>query len=230
MTSLHERVCYNYSLIKQRKLGNGSQNGSQNSFLTGPVMLALERLNSDQRIIYAERTWEQFQLIRAGFTEARGIRLFYANQWVEILMPGQPHELFKSIIGLLIETFLIARNCEFEPTGAMDLVREGIVFAQADESYSFPKKQEMPDLAIEIVFTSGNLSKLARYELLGVPEVWFWEDGALALYHRRSLGYEKIDRSELPAFQGLDIQLLTRCILLGETSRLSAVNAFKAGI
>jgi len=197
-------------------------------------MATLERTSTDRRLVYGDRTWQQFQLIRAGFADAPGIRLFYSAQTVEILMPGQPHELFKSILGLLLEIFLVEQDCEFEPTGSMDLVREGEVFAQADETYSFPRMQGVPDLAIEIVFSSGNTRKLARYQRLGVPEVWFWEDGSLALYHLCSnnaeVGYEQVKSSQLPALKTLNIDLLGRCVLLGETSRLNAVKTFKAGL
>ncbi|HTL89402.1 MAG TPA: Uma2 family endonuclease, partial [Leptolyngbya sp.] len=43
---------------------------------------------------------------------------------------------------------------------------------------------------MEVVFTSGNEGKLTRYQALGVPEVWFWEDGVLKLYHLRETGYQ----------------------------------------
>jgi Uma2 family endonuclease len=193
-------------------------------------MAVLERSKVDRQIISLQRTWEQFQLIRAGFENAPGVRLFYVNQKVEIVMPGREHELFKSIIGLLIETFLIERDREFEPTGSMDQVKEEAAFVQADESYSFGKTKDIPDLSIEVIFSSGSAAKLERYQILGVSEVWLWEDGIFALYHLRENGYDRIERSELPEFIDLDMTLLTRCVLLGETSRLVAVKAFKLGL
>jgi len=72
-----------------------------------------------------------------------------------------------------------------------------------------------PDLSIEIVFSSGNESKLNRYRALGVKEVWFWEDGLLALYHLGDSGYQRVDRSQL--LPNLDIDLLTRCLLMTDT-------------
>jgi hypothetical protein len=75
------------------------------------------------------------------------------------------------------------------------------------------------------VFTSGGKRKLTRYQALGVPEVWFWEDGVFGLYHLRSHAYEKIDQSEVRP--GLDINLLSRCLLMA--SRVEAVKKFGAG-
>jgi Uma2 family endonuclease len=193
-------------------------------------MAVLERSKLDRHVISLQRTWEQFKLIRAGFENAPGVRLFYANQRVEIVMPGREHELFKSIIGLLIETFLIERDREFEPTGSMDQVKEEAAFVHADESYNFGKTKDIPDLSIEVTFSSGSAAKLERYQILGVSEVWFWEDGIFALYHLRENGYARVEQSELQEFMDLDMGLLTRCVLLGETSRLAAVRAFKLGL
>jgi Uma2 family endonuclease len=81
-----------------------------------------------------------------------------------------------------------------------------------------------------VVFTSGGINKLERYRVLGVPEVWFWEDGVFCLYHLRSEGYQQIIRSELPELADLDLELMAQCLLIAQTSRLEAVKAFKSGL
>jgi hypothetical protein len=63
--------------------------------------------NADRQLIYSGIDWQQFKLIQSGFAEASGIRLAYFNGTIEILMPGRTHELFKSIIGMLIELFCL---------------------------------------------------------------------------------------------------------------------------
>jgi Uma2 family endonuclease len=184
----------------------------------------------DQRILQAERTWEQFQLIRQGFDKAPGVKLFYYKNTVEILMPGREHELFSAVIALLLGIFFIEREIEFEPTGSMDQEKAGEAFVQADQSYCFGSSKSIPDLSIEVIFTSAGIDKLARYKTLGVPEVWFWEDGVFSLYCLRDQGYQSIDRSELPGLADLDLNLLTQCMLMAQTSRLAAAKAFRAGI
>jgi hypothetical protein len=49
------------------------------------------------------------------------------------------------------------------------------------------------------------------------------------LYRLRPTGYERIDRSEIEALADLDIDLLARCVLLAQTSRLEAIAAFREG-
>ena len=188
------------------------------------------RTARDRSLIYHGLTWQQFELIRAGFGEAPGVRLFYYNNTIEIFMPGREHELFKSIIGLLVELFCLEKAIEFEPTGSTTWEESEKVAAQADESYCFGSSKSVPDLAIEVVFSSGGASKLQRYQAIGVPEIWFWEDGAFFVYCLRDGGYERVDRSEIPALAGLDLVLLTRCVLMAQTSRLNAVREFRKGI
>jgi Uma2 family endonuclease len=178
----------------------------------------------DIRTIQRGKTWVQFEHLQKGFENTRGVKLFYYNGTIEILMPGKAHELFKKIIAILIETFLIDRQIEFEPTGAMTQQREGAASAEADESYDIQGSK----LCIEINFTSGDESKLNCYQLLGIDEVWFWEDGVLAVYHLQVDGYQKVSRSQIPALDPIDLEIMAACILLGETSRIAAVERFRA--
>jgi Uma2 family endonuclease len=121
----------------------------------------------DQRIIQPERSWAQFKLIQQGFENAPGVRLFYHNGTVEILMPGREHELFSAVIALLLSIFFIENDIEFEPTGSMDQEKAGEAFVQADQSYCIGSSKPIPDLSIEVVVTSGGPNKLARYQILG---------------------------------------------------------------
>ena len=189
-----------------------------------------EQPTQDQRIIQPDRTWEQFALIRQGFANSPGVQLSYYDGILEILMPGREHERVSAVIALLLSLFFIENEIEFEPTGSMDQEKTGEAFVQADQSYCFSGSPAIPDLSIEVVFTSGGINKLVRYQVLGVREVWFWENDALHLYHLREDGYQPIQQSELPALVNLDIELLTRCVILGQTSRLEAVKAFRQGI
>jgi Uma2 family endonuclease len=184
---------------------------------------------TDQRIVH-HGTWEQFKFIQKGFEGSPGVRLFYYDGAIEILMPGREHEIFASIIGYLVTTFLTEKGIFFQPTRSMTQEKEGVVSAQADESYCIGSVKSIPDLSIEVVFTSGGTSKLERYKALGVPEVWFWEDGSLKLYHLRDGSYEHIDRSELPGLNDLDLDLLKRCILMAETDAGEAIRAFRREI
>ncbi|KAM3101409.1 Uma2 family endonuclease [Phormidesmis sp. 146-12] len=189
-----------------------------------------ESPTQDQRIVYPGRTWEQFKHIQKGFEDSIGVRLFYYDGTIEILMPGREHELFGHIIGWLITCFLAQKGIFFQPTGSMTQEREREASAQADQSYCIGSVKPIPDLSIEVVFTSGGIDKLARYRVLGVPEVWFWQDGVLMLYSLNTDGYQRVDCSQLSGLEDLDIDLLKRCILLAETDAGEAIRVFQQRI
>ena len=184
---------------------------------------------TDQRIIH-HGTWEQFKLIQKGFDGSPGVRLFYHDETIEILMPGQDHEMFSRIICYLLMTFLTDRGIFFQPTGAMTQEKEGVASVQADESYCIGSLKPIPDLSIGVIFTSGSISKLNRYKALGVPEVWFWEDGQLRLYRLQDNSYEQIERSQLPGLHDLNLNLFKRCILMADTDAGEAIRTFRQEI
>ena len=189
-----------------------------------------EHSTQDQRIVHHGRTWEQFKHIQKGFADSLRVRLFYYDGTIEILMPGREHELFSHVIGCLITIFLAQKGIFFQPTGSMTQEREQEVSAQADQSYCIGIVKPIPDLSIEVIFTSGGVDKLARYRVLSVPEVWFWQDGVLMLYSLCADGYQRSERSKLPGLEDLDINLLKRCILIAETDAGEAIRAFQQGI
>ena len=97
---------------------------------------------------------------------------------------------------------------------------------EPDQSYYLYVKKEQPDLAIEVILTSGNLRKLEKYRRFQIPEVWLWEDNQLQVYYLGAEGYDLVDRSQL--LPKLDLDLLVRCVQV--PSRLEAMKAFLTGL
>ena len=55
--------------------------------------------------------------------------------------------------------------------------------AEPDKCYMLGERRErVPDLAIEVIRTSGGIDKLDLYAGLGVREVWFWREDALEVH------------------------------------------------
>jgi hypothetical protein len=51
---------------------------------------------TDQRIVH-HGMWERFKFIQKGFEGSPGVRLFYYDGTIEILMPGEDHEAFAHV-------------------------------------------------------------------------------------------------------------------------------------
>jgi Uma2 family endonuclease len=181
----------------------------------------------DQRFIQSGISWQQFKLIEQGFSDSPGTRLFYYRGEVEILAVSEDHEAISRTLTILLALYFDIKDIEFKPTGSRTLEIEGEASAQADESYLIGRSTGTPpDLSVEIIFTSGTVKKLQRYRVLGVAEVWFWEDGVLAMYRLGAEGYDKISSSVV--LPDLDINLLCRCLLM--SSSVEAMREFRRGI
>ncbi|MEH2008779.1 MAG: Uma2 family endonuclease [Nostoc sp.] len=134
-------------------------------------------------LLFEELTWREFKAVEQ-LLDRPGYRLSFLDGVLEILrMPGEPHETVKKRVAALLELYLLMAGFDFTPTGSMTLESEsGAVKREADESYKLAPGRMRPDLAIEVVFTSGGINKLEAYKRLLIPEVWFWEDGVLEVY------------------------------------------------
>lgn len=171
-------------------------------------------------------TWREFKAVEQ-LLDRPGVRLSFLAGVLEIRrMPGKKHETIKERIGALLEAYMEFIGLDFTPTGSMTLDQVGLVKREADKSYELGQDKERPDLAIEVVFSSGGIDKLEAYKLLQISEVWFWQNGNLSLYVLRSNKYLEVSQSSvLPA---LDITLLTRCI--NTTSHAQALREFRQAL
>jgi Uma2 family endonuclease len=182
-------------------------------------------------LLFEGLTWREFKAVEQ-LLDRPGYRLSFLDGVLEIkLMPGEPHETVKKRIAALVELYLLMAGFDFTPTGSMTLESErGKVKREADESYKLAPGRRLPDLAIEIVFSSGGINQLEAYKRLKIKEVWFWEDGLLEVYHLRgegnTLDYEKVSSSE--EVKGIDLDLLLRCINM--VNHVDAVKTFQQAL
>ena len=172
-------------------------------------------------------TWTEFEIIETLTADAAGLRLTYLDGCIEFMTIGEPHEMIKSILAILIEAYFFEKGINFIPVGsATRRAKEKSASFEPDESYYIGEKKENPDLAIEVNITSGSIDKLEKYKRFNITEVWFWENNQLSLYHLKNDNYEQINQSELlPDF---DIDLLISCVLM--PSIIEARTEFIKGI
>ena len=179
--------------------------------LTRPVSIPLLRepeAKDPHPTLLHDITWEQLEQLDL-ILEHTGMRLTYIDGIVEIMAPpSEAHESPKAVVRSIVEGFLRERDIRFyiRASETQGEKKDGIRI-EPDESYSIGSKKPTPDLAIEVTVTSGGLNKLAVYARLGIPEVWFWEDGTIEVHCLREDGlYEKSINSEL--IPDIDIELV----------------------
>ncbi|MBD2517654.1 Uma2 family endonuclease [Nostoc sp. FACHB-973] len=192
---------------------------------------AIPTPTKESPLLFEGLTWREFKAVEQ-LLDRPGYRLSFLDGILEIRrMPGEPHETVKERLGALLELYLLVAEFDFTPTGSMTLESESAgVKREADKSYKLAPGRVRPDLAIEVVFTSGGINKLEAYKRLKIPEVWFWEDGVLEVYHLRSEGnalhYEKVSSSE--EVKGIDLDLLLRCINM--VNHVDAIKTFQQAL
>ena len=107
------------------------------------------------------------------------MRLTYCEGVLEIVDIGRSHQMLCTLLGAMLGQYLMLNRIRFVSTGSYTQSVKDFAEFQADLSYNFDTEKEVSDLCIEVVVTSGNVTKLRKYQLLAVPEVWFWEEGKM---------------------------------------------------
>lgn len=190
----------------------------------------------EERSIVSDVDWQTYEALLNALEDNSHYRVTYLNGILEIVSPSIRHEKIKKRLATLLERYLISRQIQHTPLGSTTLKdRLKNAGAEPDECYCIGAEKDLPDLAIEVNITSGNVNKLATYQQLGIKEVWLWEGNRLKLYSLRAesltnsaliYGYELINLSEL--LPDLNITLLAECTLISD--QLQAIGEFDRGI
>jgi Uma2 family endonuclease len=181
----------------------------------------------DQRVILHGVSWEQYEAVLAIRGEGAGLRMAYLEGELELMSPSRDHEAIKTCLGRLVEAYAEERGLRLDGFGSMTMrSRPKERGVEPDECYEIDGPKEFPDLAIEVVWTSGGLDKLDIYRAFGVREVWIWRDGRIEVHALRGEGHERIGRSEM--MPELDLGVLAT--LAKRRDQTGAVREFRAGL
>lgn len=155
-------------------------------------------------------SWEQFEAIETAFKDLKRVKFFYLDRILQIMTVSPEHEIIKKTLCMLLEAYMRANGIRFYGKGGPTLGnRELGGRKEPDDSYDIGTEKTVPDIAIEVVITSGGIDTLELYKRLGIREVWFWQNSQLSLYNLRGENYEQIARSTF--LPNLDLELLLRC-------------------
>lgn len=194
-----------------------------------PGVSDAEPLEHDQRVVLRGMTWKDFEILLAVRGDRGGVRAYYLEGEIELMSPSSGHEGLKTMLARLLEAWADETGLELNGFGSWTLKSDpNEVGAEPDECYvvDAPSK-ELPDLALEVIWTRGGLRKLDIYRGLGVREVWMLDRGLRIQVHAlRPDGYVVVTRSEvLPA---LDLGWLAG--FLANESQSQAVRALRAAM
>jgi Uma2 family endonuclease len=190
----------------------------------------------EERFTTSGVSWENYEGLLAKLEDNSHYHITYLDGVLEIVSPSIRHEKIKKNLAMLLEHYMYRKRINCIPMGSTTFRNKAKkAGAEPDECYCIGEEKSVPDIAIKVNITSGNIDKLEIYRRLGVKEVWMWKSNGLSLYYLReetpkqfvdTYGYERITASEfLPE---LDISLLERCALI--TNSLQCIDEFEQAL
>jgi Uma2 family endonuclease len=199
--------------------------------------LLLEKLNAhpellsdqaDQQYTITGVSWQAYEALLSDLgDDFPGLRVHYLDGTLEITMPGRQHEVIKDNIAGLLRAYFEETRTRFYGLGSTtfraEAKRRG---AEPDVSFCIGIDKEFPDIAIEVVQTSGGVNKLDIYQGLNFVEVWFWQNDQFSVYYLQREEYEQRERSEL--LPELDLSILATYVMYPEP--LDAVIEFRQAL
>ncbi|MEO1006553.1 MAG: Uma2 family endonuclease, partial [Cyanobacteria bacterium J06638_38] len=109
--------------------------------------------------------------------------------------PSLNHERIAEVINGLVKAYCRKYNLLYFPWGSTTLRNPFTAGKEPDHSFAFEVQKDIPDLAIEVIFSSGSVQDLQKYKYLGVNEVWLWQNKSIKFYQLIDAQYVEIDVS-----------------------------------
>ncbi|MGC8711792.1 MAG: Uma2 family endonuclease, partial [Leptodesmis sp.] len=134
--------------------------------MSSPVLARSGMPATEQRLVLEGVSWQQYETMLAALgDDFPNLRLSYLEGILEIMTTSPEHEELKKVIGMLLEAYFQETRTRFHALGSATF-RKAIKLRglEPDECYCLGQKKEIPDLAIEIVITSGIVNKLDIYQ------------------------------------------------------------------
>jgi Uma2 family endonuclease len=173
--------------------------------VTSPVTFPIKTLNLSpgSHILINEVTWQDYENLLDELGEARhNPRINYYHGTLELMSPLPAHERPNRIIAYIVTAILDAQNRDWEDFGSTTFKKAKEVGLEPDTCFYIKNATQVrsnlrvdmnvdppPDLAIESDVTSK--TTLEAYAILGVTEVWIYENNKLQIFVLQNKVYLK---------------------------------------
>ncbi len=180
-----------------------------------------QRARGDQIVVLRGILWAQYDALCRARQGSAGPRMAYLEGTLEIMSPARVHGHHKTLIARLVEAYGDEEGLELNGFGSETYRRKAKdAGVEPDECYCVGEAKPVPDFAIEVVNTRGDLDKLEIYRRLKVPEVWFWVRERFIVYRLVGRGYVQRPRSGV--LPGLDLLACARLVASTDESHQAA--------
>ena len=172
--------------------------------------------------------WAQYAAMAAARGEGDRPRMAFWNGSLRLMTPSRDHDRISRMFDRLLAVYAVERGLDLNAAGSWTLQRQPDLGAEPDECFVLGQRPDVgvPDLAVEVLWSTGIGTKLDIYLALGVPEVWTWHRGAITVHVLFDGSYRRQGRSEL--LPDLDLALVAR--LVTRTDQIEALREFRASL
>ncbi|MGF1590983.1 MAG: Uma2 family endonuclease [Pleurocapsa sp.] len=151
---------------------------------------------NDQILTITGATWLDYQHFDSQ--EYPGYRVSYFNGEITIVSPGRNHERIAAVINRLIVAYCEKYELPDFPFGQTRLNTWGQAGREPDLAYAFNSDKDLPDLVVEVIFSSGDLETLkSSYKNIGIGELWIWKDNKMTFYALADDNYVVVSASKI---------------------------------
>jgi Uma2 family endonuclease len=164
-------------------------------------------------------TWNDYEKLNSP--EYKPYLISYLNNEITIMSPGRNHERITETIGVLIEAYCEENYRDCFPFGSTRLEEKYLEGKEPDTAYAFDTDKNQPDLAVEVIFTSGSLNDLTKYKYLKIQEVWLWKNNKINFYLLENDSYKIVEESFF--LGGIQSQFLIDYINRGISERITKI-------
>ena len=172
---------------------------------------------AEQRFLIHNVSWAQHEALLAAVEDHPGLKVTCLKGELELPSPrSRRHEPASRFAARLLDVFAEERGIDLHAHGGTTFKKKAAERGgEPDECFNLraipdDDKKTPPDIALEVVLTSGWIDKLEVYRGLRVAEVWFWKKGRFWVYHLGKSGYRRAARSRF--LRDLDFSVLARFV------------------
>ncbi|MBD2137427.1 Uma2 family endonuclease [Anabaena sp. FACHB-1237] len=196
---------------------------------------------AEQRVVFHNISWENYQQILAALGQNRASRLIYDQGTLEITMPLEEHESAARLIELFIRILVVESNLKIKTMGSTTLNRDDLQrSAEPDNCYYIQNQPKVvgkkvdlnvdppPDLIVEVDITHTDINKLTFYASMGVPEFWRYNGKILRIYQLQKHEYIEVEKS--PTFPHITKEQLYQFLQDCQIDEVQAEKSFRAWV
>ena len=176
-------------------------------------------LPAEPRFVLHGVPWWLYVALRDALDDHAGLKMTYLEGTLELMSSSTLHEDAKKIIARLIEVWAMEGDVDLRGFGGATFRKEANERGlEPDECYKLGKLDEdgVPDIAIEVIVSSGLVNKMAVYAGLAVPEVWEWRPSTSSVVVHVLTDGAYVVRDHSAILPALDLAELSRFVRPGE--------------